>query len=60
MPLYKMLFLTDFDELFSQDPNAIIANHANFAEENFADSITKLVYSDNKTGDIGFVAECES
>lgn len=57
--IWRMLFLKDFDELFSQNPDAVIANNASFAEENFAEAITKLVYSDNQTGDIGFVAECE-
>lgn len=54
-----MLSLANFDELFSENPDAVIANNTNFSIDNFAEAISKLVYSDNKTGDIGFVAECE-
>lgn len=56
---YKMLNLLNLDELFSQNPTAVVANNISFADDNFSESITKLVYSENDTDDIGFVAKCQ-
>lgn len=56
--IYRMFGLHNMDEMFSQNPDAVIANYVSFTEPNFSESITSLVYSDNKTEDVGFIAEC--
>jgi len=58
-PSFRKFGIKNFDKMFAENPNAIIANHISFSEMNFSEAITKLVYTDNKTGDIGFMAECD-
>jgi hypothetical protein len=53
-----MFGIINLDEMYSYNPDAVIANNVSFTEPNFSEAITNLIYSDNKTDDIGFVAEC--
>jgi hypothetical protein len=55
----RMLGIINLDEMFSNNPDAVLVNSIDFTETHFAEAVTNLVYTENKNEDIGYIAECE-